>query len=185
MKVIPTSLRRRTCPIFYLVAVSCFYYEKVGQIGERFFLTDFLTFWPSSKWPKLKTLKPSPKFSVSIKKTEYSIEYTFFKMYSKHCTLYRSHIFEPCKRIFTDKYKIKMLYSRLHIFLMVGTCFSCQNTPILINIMTVMIEIWEKKFVQSRALKNGRGQMGLSPQKCYMSIWLIFFLNALHTRSKH
>ena len=57
------------------------------------------------------------------------------------CTLYRSQVFEPRKRIFTDKYKIKMLYSRLHIFLMVGTCFSFQNTPILIYIMTVMIDI--------------------------------------------
>ena len=52
------------------------------------------------------------------KKTECSIHFVI-------CTLYRSQFFEPRKRIFTDNYKIKMLYSRLHIFLMIGTCFSC------------------------------------------------------------
>ena len=63
------------------------------------------------------------------------------------------------KRIFPNKYTIKTIYSHICIFLMVGTCFSCQNTPISISIMTIMIGFERNRnFVESQALKNGRVQ---------------------------
>ena len=68
------------------------------------------------------------------------LKYPYFDIYLCHVES-KNRIFDQSRMLKMGVVKLRCLYLRNFKFLMIGTCFSCQNTPIWIYIMTMLIKI--------------------------------------------